>query len=193
MSNEGVSFIAWYRNVSPGRIALIHQRGNYDKGERDEPRNGYEKVGGMSRNDRHPSALAGELDPSIERLVAKGSAIASGKVCSLTLQAFQGRAGPFQTGIVLPYEEISESRVEGKHLLINGSRFAKCATLEQAKSLVELIKRVSSESIEKREELIREFSLCSSRVTQALSHLAHVNDLAAECGGLVPHSSSSFT
>lgn len=31
---------------------------------------------GMSRNDRHPSALAGEFDPSIERLVAKGRAIA---------------------------------------------------------------------------------------------------------------------
>ena len=30
---------------------------------------------GMSGNDRHPRALAGELEPSVERLVAKGRAV----------------------------------------------------------------------------------------------------------------------
>jgi hypothetical protein len=34
---------------------------------------------GMGRNDRHPSALAGEFDPGVECLVAEGSAISDGK------------------------------------------------------------------------------------------------------------------
>ena len=34
---------------------------------------------GMSGNDRHPSALAGELDPGVECLVAKGSAVPARK------------------------------------------------------------------------------------------------------------------
>jgi hypothetical protein len=34
---------------------------------------------GMCRNDRHPSSLAGQFDPGIECLVAKGSAVAAGK------------------------------------------------------------------------------------------------------------------
>jgi hypothetical protein len=63
--------------------------------------------------------------------------------------------------------------------MLNGSRFAECSTLEQAKSFVELIKRVSSEPIEKREELIRESLVVQFARDEALSHLAHVNDLAA--------------
>src|SRR4029077_7576783 len=33
----------------------------------------------MCGNDRHPRTLAGELDPSVERLVAKGSAVTARK------------------------------------------------------------------------------------------------------------------
>jgi hypothetical protein len=96
-------------------------------------------------------------------------------VCSFTLQ---GRARPVQKGIVLPYGDISESGAEGKHLMLNGLRFAKCSTLEQAKSFVDLIKRVSSEPKEKREELIRESLIVQFARDEALSHLAQVNDLA---------------
>jgi len=100
-------------------------------------------------------------------------------VCAFTLQSFLGTDRPFQTGMVLPYEEISETRAEGKHLLLNGSRFAKCCTMEQAKSIAELIKRVSSELTEKREELIRESLVVQFTKDEALNHLAHVNNLAA--------------
>ena len=34
---------------------------------------------GMCGNDRHPCTLAGELDPGVERLVAKGSAVTARK------------------------------------------------------------------------------------------------------------------
>ena len=33
----------------------------------------------MCGNDRHPRTLAGEFDPSVERLVAKGSAVTARK------------------------------------------------------------------------------------------------------------------
>jgi len=100
-------------------------------------------------------------------------------VCAFTLQAFQGTGRPFQTGIVLAYEEISELRADGKHLLLNGSRFTKCCTAEQAKSLAELINRVSCEPTEKREKLIRESLVVQFAKEEALNHLAQVSDLAA--------------
>jgi len=100
-------------------------------------------------------------------------------VCAFTLQAFQGTGRPFQTGMVLAYEEISEPRADGKHLLLNGSRFVKCCTAEQAKSLAELIKRVSSEPTEKREKLIRESLIVQFAKEEAIKLLAQVSDLAA--------------
>jgi len=99
-------------------------------------------------------------------------------VCAFTLQAFPERFRPFQSGTVLVYEEISESRPEGKHLLINGSRFAKCCSAEQAKSISELISRVSSEPMKKREKLIREFWELQFTKEKALKHFAKVSDLA---------------
>lgn len=100
-------------------------------------------------------------------------------VCAFTLQAFQGTGRPFQTGMVLAYEEISEARTDGRYLLLNGSRFVKCYTAEQAKSLAELIKHVSSEPTEKREKLILEFLLVQFAKEEAIKHLAQVSDLAA--------------
>lgn len=100
-------------------------------------------------------------------------------ICAFSLQSFQGTGRPFQTGMVLAYEEISEPGVDGKHLLLNGLRFAKCCTAEQAKSLAELIKRVSSEPTEKREKLIRESLVVQFAKEEALSHLTHVSDLTA--------------
>ena len=101
-------------------------------------------------------------------------------VCAFTLQALQGNTRPLQTGVVLPYEEISDSRAEGKHLLINGSRFAKCGTMEQAEFIAELIRRVSSESTKKREELIRESLVVQFAKDHAFNRFAHVSDLATE-------------
>lgn len=100
-------------------------------------------------------------------------------VCAFTLQVFHDTGRPIQTGMALAYEEILESRADGKHLLLNGSRFAKCCTEEQATSFVELIKRVSSETTEKRERLIQESLVAQFAKEEALSHLTQVSDLAA--------------
>ena len=99
-------------------------------------------------------------------------------ICAFTLQAFQGKSRPFQSGMVLLYEEICEIKTEGKHLLINGSRFAKCYSVEQAESIAELINRVSCNPMKKREKLIREFWDLQFAKEQAVKHLAQVSDLA---------------
>lgn len=101
-------------------------------------------------------------------------------VCAFTLQAFQGMGRPFQTGMVLMYEEISELRADGNHLLLNGSRFVKCFTVEQAITLSELIKRISSEPTEKREKLIRESLISQLAKEEAIKHHDHVSDFAAK-------------
>jgi hypothetical protein len=77
----------------------------------------------------------------------------------------------------LEYEEISEVTTDGKQLSLNGSPFVKCCTVEQAKSLAELIKRVSSEPIEEREKLLRESLVAKFAKNDAFNHLAYVNDL----------------
>lgn len=99
-------------------------------------------------------------------------------ICAFTLQAFQGKSRPFQSGMVLVYEEISESTTEGKYLLINGSRFVKCCSVEQAESIAELINFVSSKPMKKREKIIREFWDLQFAKEKALKHLAQVSDLA---------------
>ena len=100
-------------------------------------------------------------------------------ICDFTIQALKGTARPFQTGMVLTYEEVSEARTEGKYLLLNGARFAKCCTIEQAKFLAKLIKNVSSASTQKREQLIRESLVVQFSKDEALNHLTHVSNLTA--------------
>jgi hypothetical protein len=100
-------------------------------------------------------------------------------VCALTLQGLQDTGRPLQAGMVLAYEEISDTRADGKQLLLNGSRFAKCCTMEQATSLAKLIKRVLSAPMEQREKLIRESLVMQFAKEEALNHLAQVSDLAA--------------
>jgi hypothetical protein len=77
-------------------------------------------------------------------------------ICDLCLQVVGDRGRPAQTGRVILYEEIRASATDGKHLLINGSRFAKCATGEQAQTLSRLVERVSRETAANREKVIRE-------------------------------------
>jgi len=98
-------------------------------------------------------------------------------ICDFTIQTFKGTARAFQTSIVLNYEEVSEARTEGKYLLLNGARFTKCCTIEQAKFLAELIKNVSSASTHKREQLIRKSLEVQFPKDEALNRLAHVDNL----------------
>lgn len=98
-------------------------------------------------------------------------------ICDFTIQTLKGTARASQTGIVLTFEEISEAKTEGKYLLLNGSRFAKCCTIEQATSLAELIKNVSSSSTQNREKLIRESLVVQFSKDEAHNYLGRVNNL----------------
>lgn len=76
-------------------------------------------------------------------------------VCAFTLQTIGDTGRPFQTGKVLRFEEISDSKADGKYLWLNESRFVKCGDAEQAASLAEWIQQLSSKSAENREAAIR--------------------------------------
>lgn len=98
-------------------------------------------------------------------------------VCDLNLQGIGRTVGPCQAGRVLSYDEISEVAIYGKYVVLNGSRFAKCATVDQAESLAQLIDRVSRESPESREKMIRESITAQFNKDEALGRLAQVKGL----------------
>lgn len=76
-------------------------------------------------------------------------------VCAFTLQTIGDTGRPFQTGKVLRFEEISDSKADGKYLWLNESRFVKCGDAEQSASLAKWIQQLSSKSAENREASIR--------------------------------------
>lgn len=98
-------------------------------------------------------------------------------ICDFTIQTLKGKTRAFQTGMVLRFEEIFEAKTEGKYLFLNGSRFTKCCTIEQAAFLAELIKNVSSSPTKKREKLIREALVVQFSKDEALNHHSRVNNL----------------
>jgi hypothetical protein len=100
-------------------------------------------------------------------------------ICAFTFQAFQGNIRPSQTGIALPYEAITEVKVNGKDLLLNGSKFAKCCSTEQAKSISKLVKRIVSEPIGKRGELIRNSLFTQFAKDDALNRFEYMCDLVS--------------
>lgn len=100
-------------------------------------------------------------------------------ICNFAIQTLKGTARAFQTGIVLSYDEVSEARTEGKYLLLNGARFAKCCTIEQASFLAKLIKNLSSAPIHKRDHVIRETLGVQFSKDEAFMHLTLVNNLTS--------------
>lgn len=64
-------------------------------------------------------------------------------------------------GEALTYEQIAGAKANGRYLLLNGSRFAKCSSEAQAQSIGELIRRLVRMSMREREACIRQY--CSSR------------------------------
>jgi len=76
-------------------------------------------------------------------------------VCGLNLQALGGAHRCCQSGRVFGYEDIDQVEAEGKHLLINGERFAKCESFDQAGRLAKLVEELKAASAGKREALLR--------------------------------------
>ena len=77
-------------------------------------------------------------------------------VCAFNSQTLPSGARPAtQTGEVLPFSSIKKSSTDGVYLVLNGQKFAKCATPKQAKALADIIETVSTAKVSKREGLVR--------------------------------------
>lgn len=100
-------------------------------------------------------------------------------VCAFTLQTIGDTGRPFQTGKVLKFEEISDSRADGKYLWLNESRFVKCGNAEHAASLAKWIQQLSSQSVENREAVIRRTWAAQFSKEDALVCHDRVRSLAA--------------
>lgn len=78
-------------------------------------------------------------------------------VSDLNLRAANNTALPVQTGKVLSFEQISRVEQDEKWILLNDTRFARCASPEQATLLVELIRITCKQSPALRRETINRF------------------------------------
>lgn len=77
-------------------------------------------------------------------------------VCAFNSQTLPSGARPAtQTGEFLPFSAIQKSETDGVYLVLNGQKFAKCATPKQAKAIAEIITAVSTAKVSKREALVR--------------------------------------
>ena len=76
-------------------------------------------------------------------------------VCAFSLQTLPSGARPAtQTGEFLPFSDITEVNTDGSVLVIDGRKFAKCATAKQAKELAQFITSAKEAKPTRRESLI---------------------------------------
>lgn len=77
-------------------------------------------------------------------------------VCAFNSQTLPSGARPAtQTGEFVGFAEIRECSADGAYLVINGEKFAKCATPKQAKALAKVIAEVKAAKSSRREALVR--------------------------------------
>ncbi len=77
-------------------------------------------------------------------------------VCSFNSQVLAAGSRPAtQTGEFVPFSTIKKAGSDGAYLLLNGEKFAKCATPKQAKALVSVITSAAESKASKRESLVR--------------------------------------
>ncbi len=77
-------------------------------------------------------------------------------VCAFNSQTLPSGARPAtQTGEFISFSAITKVATDGAYLVINGQKFAKCATAKQAKALAALIEKVSEAKVSKREALVK--------------------------------------
>jgi hypothetical protein len=78
-------------------------------------------------------------------------------ICAFNLQTLPLVGRPTQSGRSLTFSEVTGSTTDGKQLLINNEKFAKCATTRQAQRLSQLINIARSAAPGDREGLVRAF------------------------------------
>lgn len=77
-------------------------------------------------------------------------------VCAFNSQTLPSGARPAtQTGEFLPFSAIQKTGTDGLYLVLNGQKFAKCATPKQAKALAGIVETVRTAKVSKRETLVR--------------------------------------
>jgi uncharacterized membrane protein (DUF485 family) len=77
-------------------------------------------------------------------------------VCAFNSQTLPSGARPTtQAGEYVPFSVITKVATDGAYLVINGQKFAKCATAKQAKALASVIEKVSEAKVSKREALVK--------------------------------------
>ena len=77
-------------------------------------------------------------------------------VCAFNSQTLPSGARPAtQTGEFISFSAITKSRADGAYLVLNGQKFAKCATPKQAKALASVIAQVAAAKASKREALVK--------------------------------------
>lgn len=76
-------------------------------------------------------------------------------VCAFNSQTLPSGARPAtQTGEFVPFPEIAKSGTDGVYLVLNGQKFAKCATPKQAKAIASIIETLRSAKPARRESLL---------------------------------------
>lgn len=78
-------------------------------------------------------------------------------LCAYNTQCLTVDGKPQQSGLVVNYGQIKNVYCFEKNIYINNSLFVKCASHVQASCIVSIIKKISSSSENKREELIKAF------------------------------------
>lgn len=77
-------------------------------------------------------------------------------VCAFNSQVLPAGSRPAtQTGEYLPFSAINKAGSEGAYLLLNGEKFAKCATPKQAKALASVISAATEAKAQRRESIVR--------------------------------------
>jgi len=77
-------------------------------------------------------------------------------VCAFNSQTLPSGARPAtQTGEFIPFSDIGKSGTDGAYLVLNGQKFAKCATPKQAKAIASVIAELSTAKAARRESLLR--------------------------------------
>jgi hypothetical protein len=77
-------------------------------------------------------------------------------VCAFNSQTLPSGARPAtQTGEFIPFSAIEKTGSDGPYMVLNGQKFARCATPKQAKALASMIEAVRTAKVSKRESLVR--------------------------------------
>jgi hypothetical protein len=96
-------------------------------------------------------------------------------MCAFTLRSFPRNNNSRSTARAFTYDEISEVKTEGKHLLLNGNRFIKCDSEKQSEFFKIFIKKLLSEQTQNREKRICEFFATQFSKNEALTQLTLLN------------------